>query len=684
MRNVFKPALAALVSIIVPLMATAQSEDLVVDALAAEDPIEPVESVDPVWEAFEPEFTPYVCPFNAQAPAYDPEVFRCGYVLVPEDRTNPNSRLIQLSVLQIKSSSENPDQRAVVRLTGGPGGESLSAGRIFAYQAPQNMKFREAADLIFFDQRGIGYSEPNFCRGIPISYQYGLATQPGREAYIASFNNCLEDARDKGIAVDAYSTWQNALDVKDIRRALGYQQWTLFGVSYGTELGQAVLEVDEAGVRAAILDSVVPATPLQTGGWGGIAYGFRSALTSLNNDCQADPACARDVGDMTARFIDAIVTYEEEPLVLEGMNEGSFLEGRLILDGTVASGAVFQALYPNSLYPDFPSLLKALETRDEVAMKAYATVLAQSISHTYGHGMQLIANCRGSVQMTAAQTAELETAEPILSRFTSYSQWGDICESVYRIDPDPAVTPLVTDVPVLVGAGATDPITPPNYGQAIMPGLANGQYVEFPHTGHGVFVSHFDGCGGDLWLAFVEDPDTPLDTSCVNDIAAPKFLTRLIETKAPYRFARALQSGSYPNIMIALAGALVISLILFPIGWIARKIQARDVASLALARPISWAGALISLAGLAWAISQILATATQHAMALPIGVLPSAGWAFWICLLGFGLTAFALFRGVTSGGFGRAQIGASLGLILTSLASLGVLISIISLGLSPF
>lgn len=280
MRNVFKPALAALVSIIVPLMATAQSEDLIVDALAAEDLIEPVESVDPVWEAFEPEFTPYVCPFNAQAPAYDPEVFRCGYVLVPEDRTNPNSRLIQLSVLQIKSSSENPDQRAVVRLTGGPGGESLSAGRIFAYQAPQNMKFREAADLIFFDQRGIGYSEPNFCRGIPISYQYGTATAPGREAYIASFNNCLEDARAKGIAVDAYSTWQNALDVKDIRRALGYQQWTLFGVSYGTELGQAVLEVDEAGVRAAILDSVVPATPLQTGGWGGIAYGFRSALTS--------------------------------------------------------------------------------------------------------------------------------------------------------------------------------------------------------------------------------------------------------------------------------------------------------------------------------------------------------------------------------------------------------------------
>ena len=219
-------------------------------------------------------------------------MFRCGYVLVPEDRTDPNSQLIQLSVLQIKSTSENPDKRAVIRLTGGPGGESLGAGRIFAYSDPAQQRFRDAADLIFFDQRGIGYSEPNFCRAIPISYQYGLATAPARDALIASYSQCLQDARDKGIAIDAYTTWQNALDVKDIRRALGYDQWTLFGVSYGTELAQAILQVDEEGVRAAILDSVVPVAPLGDGGWNAIAYGFRSALTSLNNDCQADPACA--------------------------------------------------------------------------------------------------------------------------------------------------------------------------------------------------------------------------------------------------------------------------------------------------------------------------------------------------------------------------------------------------------
>ena len=681
MKQILTSLVAACLLIGLPLAAMAQTDDAALDL--APEPVQPVETVHPIWETFEPAFTPYVCPFHAQAPEYDAEEFRCGYVLVPEDRTDPESRLIQLSVLRIKSTTDNPDRRAVIRLTGGPGGPSLSAGRIIAYQAPAQQRFRDAADLIFFDQRGIGYSEDHFCRAVPRNFQFGLNAAEGETAWIAAFDQCLSEAREKGIAIDAYSTWQNAYDVRDIRRALGYEQWTLYGVSYGTELGQAVLDVDPEGTRAAILDSVVPAAPIETGGWGAIAYGFRSALTSINADCQADPACARDVGDMTNRFIDTFVALEENPLILEGLDPGSYLNGELVLDGTVAAGAVFQALYINSIYQDFPSLLKALETRDAVAMKAYAEVLGRTIDHRYGNGMELIANCRGAAQVTEEQEAEQAAAEPILSRFTGTLLWGKICKQVYEINPDPAVTPLITDVPVLVGAGATDPITPPNYGQAIMPGLANGQYVEFPHTGHGVFVSHFAGCGGDLWLAFLDDPNAPLDTSCVDDIAAPKFLTRLIESKAPYEFALKLQAGSYPNSIIALAGMLLFSLLAFPLGWLARKIQAREVASLALARPISWLGALISLAGLGWAVSQILATATQHPMAVPIGVLPSTGWAFWIGLLGFGLTAFAVYRAVQSGGFGRAQIGSSIGLVLTSAASLGLIIFLVSLGLAP-
>ena len=135
---------------------------------------------------------------------------------------------------------------------------------------------------------------------------------------------------------------------------------------------------------------------------------------------------------------------------------------------------------------------------------------------------------------------------------------------------------------------------------------------------------------------------------------------------------------------MALAAFLMITVIMFPLGWAARKVQGSDTASFSRARTITWLGAVVSLGGLGWAISKILATATQHAMALPLGVLPSAGWAFWLGLIGFGLTAYALYRGVTSAGFGRQNVGTSLGLILTCLASLGLLAFILALGLGPF
>lgn len=679
MQHYLKVAMLAFFTCLLAPLAAAQTDpDLPALPILAPD------RVHSNWADFQPEFTPYVCPFHAQAPDYDPEEFRCGYVLVPEDRTKPDSRLIKLSVLSIKSTSDNPDRRAVIRLTGGPGGPSLGAGRIFAYQGANAQAFREAADLIFFDQRGIGYSEGHFCRAVPRNFQFGVPIEEGVERSKAAFETCLDEARARGIEVDGYTTWQNALDVRDIRIALGYEQWTLFGVSYGTSLGQSILQVDEDGVRAAILDSVVPATPLETGGWEATAYGFSSALNALDEDCAANPACARDIGSFRERFIKAFEAYDADPIVLDTMDHGSALNGTVVLDGDLAGGAVFQALYSKNLYADFPSLLTALETRDVEAIEAYFEVLGRPIDHSAGNGLELVANCRGAIKVSDEQFAAMRRVEPQLSKWTDTVGWAEVCGAVYDLGPDPTVKRLVTDVPILVAAGTADPITPPNYGQSIMPDLGNAQYVEFPHTGHGALFSNSPGCGKDLWVAFVTDPDAALDTSCLSDVSAPKFLTRLIDTKSPYRFARGLQSGQYPYGVILAAALLVISLIMFPLGWAARKLQGADAQSFGQSRAITWGGALLSLGGLAWAVKQILATATNHPMALPIGVLPSTGWAFWLGLTGFALTAIALYRGLTSGGFGRRQLGASIGLVVTCLAALGILIFLFSLGIGPF
>lgn len=647
----------------------------------------PVEAdfVHPAWQDFQPEFTPYVCPYHHAAPEYDPEEFICGYVLVPEDRAKPGSRLIKLSVLKIVSTSETPEAGAIIRLTGGPGGPSLGAGRIRAYQASDNKRLREAADLIFFDQRGIGYSDAPLCRAVPRNFQFGVPVEPdGMQLWQDAFQKCLAEARQQGIAVDTYSTWHNALDVRDIRIALGYDQWTLFGVSYGTELGQAVLEVDEAGTRAAILDSVVPAGPVGPGGWAPPVYGFRSALTEVSNACLDDPACARDVGDMAARFIAVFEAYDADPLIIEDQNEGAYLNGKLVLDGTVAASAVFQALYARSLYADFPSLLTALETRNEAAMAAYADTLGRNIEHRYGSGMEVVANCRGSSLVTPEERAASERDEPQLSKWMSTLSWMEICANVYTGGPDPAVVELDTEVPILIGAGLADPITPPNFGRELHDRLTNSQIAEFPHTGHGVIISHFDECGQRLMIDFATDPLAELDTSCAAAVSAPDFQTNLIRGTAPYTFALSALGGAYPYGLIAAAFALVLALVALPAGGLARAMEPRTVPNLRMARPLLWAGALISLAGLGLAVQMILKTATEHPMALPVGVLPAAGWGFWLSLFGFALSIAALFRAWRSGGLSLRHPGILLGLLMVPVASGSVLAFLAGLGLGPF
>jgi hypothetical protein len=51
--------------------------------------------------------------------------------------------------------------------------------------------------------------------------------------------------------------------------------------------------------------------------------------------------------------------------------------------------------------------------------------------------------------------------------------------------PSEQYRPLQTDLHDLVVEGDMDPIRPPPNAHAILPGLTNATYVEFPFAGHG-------------------------------------------------------------------------------------------------------------------------------------------------------------------------------------------------------
>ena len=82
--------------------------------------------------------------------------YSCGYLTVPEDRDNPQSRTIRILVARVRAASKTPKPDPIVFLAGGPGGAgTLSAPGVVA------SGMNADRDVIFVNQRGTVHSDPH-------------------------------------------------------------------------------------------------------------------------------------------------------------------------------------------------------------------------------------------------------------------------------------------------------------------------------------------------------------------------------------------------------------------------------------------------------------------------------------------------------------------------------------------
>jgi hypothetical protein len=74
--------------------------------------------------------------------------YSCGYLTVPENRSDPKSRTIRILVARVKAISDKPRPDPIVFLAGGPGGAgTLSAPGVVAGGMNADR------DIIFVNQR---------------------------------------------------------------------------------------------------------------------------------------------------------------------------------------------------------------------------------------------------------------------------------------------------------------------------------------------------------------------------------------------------------------------------------------------------------------------------------------------------------------------------------------------------
>ncbi len=248
----------------------------------------------------------------------DGQTVICGTVAVPEDHADPESRVLNLSFIVFRARSLAPVTDPVVYLHGGPGGGTVQSVRALSFFFDH---LRGRRDIVAFDQRGVDASAPDMdCFGTlaeniePIVDQLGGAHLPELEQTIV--RECIAELDGRGFDLPQFNTTQNALDVQAVMSALGYSEYNIYGVSYGTKLALEVMRSAPDGVRSVVLDSVAPPQiPL----YDTLFVPHTEAIRNTFAPCEVDPTCAEAYPNITQRFFDLLEQLEASPLHVSGL-----------------------------------------------------------------------------------------------------------------------------------------------------------------------------------------------------------------------------------------------------------------------------------------------------------------------------------------------------------------------------
>ena len=461
-----------------------------------------------------PAYVPLFEAAGCQFPEPPGHEIECGYLIVPEDRSQPSGPQIRLHVAILRSTSANPKPDPVVHLVGGPGGSLLDA--VGPYLERGGDEILKTRDYVMFNQRGTHYAQPFLaCPGhTELEWDLaggGLTLGQRNRREVEFLLACQDDLLAQGINLSAYNSAENAADVDDLRLALGYEQINLYGISYGSRLALTAMRDHPEGIRCAILDAVLPP---QANLNQEIAPNVYRALNAVFQDCAADTDCNQAHPDLEATFYQVVAELNANPAFLE------FSQGAVVVDGYGFAEAIFQLLYSPDAIPWIPLLI------DEASQGEYPepSIFAVADRSTRAPGMRYSVWCRDETAFESLGEALALAADlPLVfgELFADAYDWA-VCASWQAGVAAPIENQaVVSDIPTLVLSGRYDPVLPPAWGRLAAETLANSFAYEFPNLAHGAMRSN--RCALEIGLQFLDDPTAEPDASCLAELGGPEF-----------------------------------------------------------------------------------------------------------------------------------------------------------------
>lgn len=235
--------------------------------------------------------------------------FECITLGVPADHFTAGSPTWDVTFALHRGAVDS--RGVLVTAVGGPGDSGIAAAddRL----AGMSAAITDHYDVVFFDQRGIGRSEPFRCDRTLSDHPVDVDSSSSadqRDAFAHDAEqlglDCFDEAGVAPADAGRYATRQAVEDLESFRDWLDADRLVLYGESYGTQFQQAYAAAHPDRVAALVLDGVVDLATDDLTFATESAQAYSSVLTSTLTACDSTPVCARDAPGGALQQYDAL------------------------------------------------------------------------------------------------------------------------------------------------------------------------------------------------------------------------------------------------------------------------------------------------------------------------------------------------------------------------------------------
>ena len=401
-----------------------------------------------------------------------------GHLIVKENRQKPDSNLIELVFVRLKSTADKSGYPTVY-LDGGPGSSAIGIANIPDYMRAFQ-KLREVGDVILLDQRGVGRSKPNLTHRATESLPLDVFAD--REVALRAFNERAKVAADhfrsRGVDILAYNTVESAHDVDDLRKALGAEKLNLVGFSYGTHLGLACLRYHGKNLNRVVL--IGTEGPDHTDKLPSTSDASIRRLSAL---VAKDPELGPKMPDLTGTLKRTLDRLEKEPVTVTITDQRTRKPVDVKVGKMGLQFLIMRDLGDTNDLPVFPLWFYTMDKGDYSILKRFV----ERRYNQYGAGvsvMTLVMDISSGVTKARKQQIQKEAKTALLGDIVNFplSEMGHVFGNpdlgdVYR-------SQIKTDVPTLFVSGVLDNNTQPFQADEVRKTFKNSTHIVIDNAGH--------------------------------------------------------------------------------------------------------------------------------------------------------------------------------------------------------